>query len=202
MFLMLGLLVFPSNLLDVAPRALLISVALVFIARPVAVMVALAFSKRSLRYKMLLSWVGLRGAVPIILATFPLVEGIENADLIFDVVFFTTVLSVTVQGTSVSWVAHKLKLTSARVVDDRRADTVFTHDGLHEVIVQPGSDAAGKRIVELDVPRDALFVLVSRSDEHELPNGSTVLHPGDTALLLGNPQSVREISKKLHDDTH
>lgn len=202
MFLMLGLLVFPSNVLDVAPRALLISFVLVFVARPIAVFVGLAFSKRSTKYKLLLSWVGLRGAVPIILATFPLVENIENADLIFNVVFFTTLLSVLVQGTSVSWVANKLGMTSDQAVDDRRPDTVFARDGLHEIVVQPKSAGAGKRIVELEVPRDALFVLVSRSDEHELPHGSTVLHPGDTALLLGNPDSIRKVSEKLHSDDH
>jgi cell volume regulation protein A len=202
MFLMLGLLVFPSNLLDVAPRAMLISVVLVFVARPISVFLGLAFSKRSIRYKALLSWVGLRGAVPIILATFPLVENIENADLIFNVVFFTTLLSVMVQGTSVSWVANKLGMTSDHEVDDRRPDTVFARDGLHEIIVQPHAEGAGKRIVELEVPRDALFVLVSRADEHELPHGSTVLHPGDTALLLGSPESVREVSKKLHNEHH
>jgi cell volume regulation protein A len=202
MFLMLGLLVFPSELWNVAPRALLISVVLVFVARPIAVCVGLAFSGRSFRSKALVSWVGLRGAVPIILATFPLVEGIENADLIFNVVFFTTVLSVMVQGTSVSWVAHRLGMASDHAVDERRPDTVFARDGLHEIIVQPNSEGAGKRIVELNVPRDTLFVLVSRSDEHELPHGSTVLQPGDTALLLGNPESIRHVSKKLHDDTH
>ena len=88
-------------------------------------------------------------------------------------------------------------MTSSSETDDRRPDTVFARDGLHEIIVQTNADGAGKRIVELNVPRDALFVLVSRENEHELPHGSTVLQAGDTALLLGNPESVRQVTKKL-----
>lgn len=197
MFLMLGLLVYPSELLDVAPKALLIAAVLVFIARPAAVFLGLALSKRTWQFKTLVSWVGLRGAVPIVLATFPLVEHVDNAELIFNVVFFTTVLSVLIQGSTVAWVARKLGMVSEEVIDDRKPDTVWARDGLHQVVVQPNANAAGKRIVELGVPRDALFVLVSRENEHELPHGSTVLQPGDTALLLGNPESVKHISRKL-----
>lgn len=202
MFLVLGLLVFPEDLIDVAPQALLISAALVFVARPISVFVGLAFAKkRSWQFKALTSWVGLRGAVPIILATFPLSAGIPKADLIFNVVFFTTVLSVMVQGTTVAWVARKLGMVSDETIDDRKPDTVFTREGLHQVVVQPNSLGAGKRIVELDVPRDTLFVLVSRENEHELPHGSTVLMPGDTALLLGSLHGVNLVKKKLTHPT-
>jgi cell volume regulation protein A len=197
MFLMLGLLVFPSQLIDVAPEALAVTFALVFIARPAAVFLCLAFSKHSFRYKAVLSWIGLRGAVPIILATFPLVDGTRGANVIFNVVFFTTLVSVLLQGTTVSWVARRLGIASDEPTDERRPDTVWTREGLHEVIIHEGSAAAGKRIVELGVPRDALFVLVSREDEHELPHGATVLHPGDKALLLGEPDSVASLREKL-----
>jgi len=110
MFLMLGLQVFPARLVPIAWAGLLISLFLIFVARPASVHMALAFSPISLREQTLVAWAGLRGAVPIILATFPLVAGIQQADTIFHLVFFIALTSVVIQGTAIPWLTRLLKI--------------------------------------------------------------------------------------------
>ena len=112
MFLTLGLQVFPARLVPIAGAGILISLFLIFIARPASVHAALAFSPMSLREQTLVAWAGLRGAVPIILATFPLVAGIEKADMIFHMVFFIALTSVVMQGTAIPWLTRMLKIGS------------------------------------------------------------------------------------------
>jgi cell volume regulation protein A len=110
MFLALGLQVFPARLVPIAGVGILISLFLIFIARPASVHAALAFSPVSLREQTLVAWAGLRGAVPIILATFPLVAGLEKADMIFHMVFFIALTSVVMQGTAIPWLTRLLKI--------------------------------------------------------------------------------------------
>ncbi len=110
MFLTLGLLVFPSHLPQIALVGFLISIFLVFIARPLSIILSLAMSKMSFREKMFISWAGLRGAVPIILATFPKIAGIEKAEVIFNLVFFVVIVSVLLQGTTIPLVSKLLKV--------------------------------------------------------------------------------------------
>jgi cell volume regulation protein A len=112
MFLALGLLVYPSQLPSVARPAILLGIYLVFVARPVAVFVALAFTRLNWREKLLVSWCGLRGAVPIILATFPMLANVQDAWGLFNIVFFMVIVSVLLQGTSVPWIADRLGLRS------------------------------------------------------------------------------------------
>jgi len=114
MFVVLGLLVFPSRLVAVAGRSLVIAFVLIVLARPLAALVALVTTRLGMRDRLFLSWVGLRGAVPIVLATFPLVSGIRHADLIFDVVFFVVITSVLVQGATTPWVAKRLGVLRPR----------------------------------------------------------------------------------------
>jgi cell volume regulation protein A len=115
MFLALGLQVFPARLVPIAGAGILISLFLIFIARPASVHAALAFSAVSLREQTLVAWAGLRGAVPIILATFPLVAGIEKADVIFHLVFFIALTSVVMQGTAIPWLTRLLKIGSPQL---------------------------------------------------------------------------------------
>ena len=112
LFAILGLLVFPSGLGDVALEGLLLSAALIFVARPLATLVATAFSPFRLAEKVMLSWAGLRGAIPIWLATFPVIAGVEGSDLIFNAIFFVVVTSTLVQGASFEWLARRLGVTS------------------------------------------------------------------------------------------
>ena len=115
MFLALGLQVYPSRLVPIAWVGLLVSLFLIFVARPASVHAALAFSPVSLREQTLVAWAGLRGAVPIILATFPLVAGIEKADVIFHLVFFIALTSVVMQGTAIPWLTRLLKIGSPQL---------------------------------------------------------------------------------------
>lgn len=188
MFLVLGLLVFPSEVMSVAGRALLVSLVLIFVARPLATGPLLLLTRLGVRETAMVSWVGLRGAAPIVLATFPLVEGLPEGDLIFNVVFFVVLTSVLVQGTTIPFVARRLGVDaplaprptySFDIVDTSGGDTE-----VHEMVVAPGSVAADSPIVDLDLPDGALIVLVSRDGQFVIPQGSTVLRTGDTVLVL------------------
>ena len=196
MFLVLGLLVFPSHLWPVAGRALLISAVLILVARPVATVAVLALTRFGARETLMVSWVGLRGAVPVVLATFPLVEGIPQADLIFNVVFFIVITSVLVQGTTIPVVARWLHV-DAPLRHRRPYPLEFIESGngttdLHEIAIPEDSPAAGRQLVDLGLPRGALVVLVSREDEFVVPQGATVLLPGDTVLLLADQSTLSE----------
>lgn len=194
MFLALGLLVFPSHLPPVALRALAISAALILVARPLATMALLAPTKVTTREALMVSWVGLRGAVPIILATFPLVEGIAHAELLFNVVFFIVLTSVLVQGTTIPLVARRLGVDAPLEV--RRSapiELVAPTQGstdLHELTVNERALAAGLQLVDLNLPPGALIVLVTRGEEFIVPQGSTILEPGDAVLLLADDDSL------------
>ena len=152
MFLTLGLLVFPSRLVPVISVGLLISFFLMFIARPVSVFLSLAFVKIGLRHRLMISWVGLRGAVPIILATFPLVAGIPDADIYFNVVFFIVLTSVSLQGTSLplvaKWLGLKAPLTAKRQYALEFVPGSKTGSDLVEVEIPETSPVVGKQIVE------------------------------------------------------
>lgn len=194
MFLVLGLLVFPSEVASVAGRALVVSLVLIFVARPVAVGIVLGLARFGVRETLLVSWVGLRGAVPIVLATFPLVEGVPEASLIFNVVFFIVLTSVLVQGPTLPLVARWLRVD---VPFARRRpfllDIVESGNGatdLHEVMVAPGSPASGHQIVDLQLPAGTLVVLLSREDEFVVPQGSTVVRAGDSVLLVADQDAL------------
>jgi cell volume regulation protein A len=194
MFLTLGLLVFPSKLVPVMGRGLLVSVILIFIARPVGVFASLFFTRIGFREKVMISWVGLRGATPIILATFPLLEGIPQADLIFNLVFFIVLTSVLLQGTTLALVARWLG-----VAVPHQTPTEFPIDfvpveniqsELVELIVPSNSPAVRRQLVDLHIPDGALIVLLSRNNEFLVPNGSTRLQPDDRLLVLGDEPAL------------
>jgi cell volume regulation protein A len=200
MFTTLGLLVFPSQLLPVAGASLLVVAVLMFVARPVAVFISLAFSKVPFKEKVLISWVGLRGAVPIILATFPLVAGIPAAGPIFNIVFFIVFASVLLQGTTIALAARVLGLDAAQVTEFSPAEAHLAGRGESAVItaeIAQGAFAAGKRVVELDWPREALILVIYRGVEFFVPNGATELHAGDRLIVLTPKTSVEAVEKSL-----
>jgi cell volume regulation protein A len=194
MFLTLGLLVFPSRLQPVAGVSLLISFFLIFVGRPLSVFGGLALSKLSVRTKVLISWVGLRGAVPIILATFPLVAGTANADLYFNVVFFIVLTSVLLQGTTLTAVARGLGLQTPAVEQARDPleflDTPRSKSNLIELNLKKDSPAVGKRVVDLELPKSALLVLVRRGDEVLVPRGATALEDGDIVAVIADKEDI------------
>ena len=201
MFLTLGLLVFPSQLIPEAGRAALIGLWLMFIARPVSVFLTLLPTKTfRLRQKVFISWVGLRGAAPILLATFPLVAGIPEANLIFNVVFFVVLASVLLQGTLIPKVASLLGVDQPM---EPRPLYPLEYNGsanigseFRELQVDPGVAAAGKAIVELHLPPELLVLLIARGDEFLVPSGGTILQAGDRLLVLSEEKALYEVIER------
>jgi potassium/hydrogen antiporter len=192
MFVALGLLCFPSRLLDVSGKALLVSVVIMFIARPVAVFLSAGAFRFSWRELTFLSWVGLKGAVPITLATFPLMLGTAEfplqATLLFDVVFFIVVVSAVIQGTSLTPVARwlglerprdpeppvSLEISSLRQMDGEVVDYAIGDD----------SRAAGRLVKDLALPGGVVIALVARGDQIIPPQGLTRIQAGDHVILV------------------
>ncbi len=187
MFLTLGLLVFPSQLPAIAGVGMAIAVFLVVVARPLAVFIALSLSRLAPKEKVLVSWVGLRGAAPIVLATFPLVAGIPAAGMIFNVVFFVVLISVLIQGTTIPLAARILGLDETEPVKSLPlSEHAMEH--LTEVKIAPGSTVAGQRIVDLALPEQVLVVFIAREGGHIIPTGATELQVGDSLLLATNQE--------------
>lgn len=202
MFLTLGLLVFPSRLVPIMTIGLLLAGCLLFIARPISIFLSLPFSGLNWREKSFISWVGLRGAVPIILATFPLLEGIPQADLIFNVVFFVVLTSVLLQGTSIPLVARWLGV-DAPTIPKRVYPIEYTPMGglkseLKELPIPSHSNIAGKAIVDLGLPTGFLIILIARNNDFVLPSGGTVLQDGDTLLVLSDKDSFAQVMQKFN----
>jgi cell volume regulation protein A len=188
LFLTLGLLVFPSRIVPLIGMGLLISAFLIFVARPIGVFASLSFFRSNLRSKLFISWVGLRGSVPIVFATYPLLAGIAKADLIFNLVFFISVTSVLLQGTTLTYVAKLLHVAVPATVKRRIGFDFEAGDAIksemQEIILPDGSKAAGKRIVELHIPSTVNILAIKRSGVFIAPNGSTKLVSGDILHVL------------------
>jgi cell volume regulation protein A len=197
MFLALGLLVVPSALMEVAGAGLLVAALLMVVARPVSVFLSLAFSRLRWREKTLVSWVGIRGAVPIILATFPLQAHIPNATFVFNIVFFVVIMSALLQGWSIPLVARWLHVTAPMKQKPHYALEFESPKGsdteLVDFIVSQHSAVVGVPIVQLGLPADSLIVLIVRSGEYIVPSGGTLLEPGDTILALVNKTNLPQI---------
>ncbi|MBN9382096.1 MAG: potassium/proton antiporter [Chitinophagaceae bacterium] len=188
LFLALGLLVFPSKVLAVAWDGLLISAFLILIARPIGVFGSLLFNKANRRSKLFLSWVGLRGAVPIVFATYPKIAGLAQSDMIFNLVFFIAVTSVIIQGTTLPAVAKMLHLiVPGRAKRRMGSDLEFidpTMSVREEILLPHHSVVNGRRIVEINFPKTAKILLVVRGKDYITPVGSTVLRGDDKLLIL------------------
>lgn len=202
MFLALGLLVFPSRLFPLMGSSLLIAGCLMLAARPLSVFIGLLPSALGWREKTFVSWVGLRGAAPIILATFPLLARLEQADLIFNVIFFVVLTSVLLQGTSIPLVAKWLQV-DAPAIPKRLYPIEYNPmagltSELKELPIPSGSCIDSKAIVELGLPDDFLVILVARGTDFIVPSGGTVLQSGDTLLVLSEKQSFEDIAAKVN----
>ncbi|MEP7217360.1 MAG: potassium/proton antiporter [Bacteroidota bacterium] len=201
MFLTLGLLVYPSHLIAVTGMGLLVTLFLIVVARPAAVFISLAFFRISIRQKALVSWVGLRGAVPIILATFPLMAHLPRSGLFFNLVFFIVFVSVVLQGMALPVVARWLRVgepTEERPRSPMEFErTEGTEAELLEIDVADGSPTAGSAIRDLPLPKGALIVLINRADEYMVARGTAVIAPADRLLILAPPALHGHIRKNL-----
>jgi cell volume regulation protein A len=191
MFVVLGLLITPTSLLDVWFEGLLIALVLIFIARPLAVIPILALFGFNVREISLVSWVGLRGSVPIILAIFPLIFGLPGADLIFNVVFFVVLISATLQGSSLAWMARKLKLTLPPPVTPAATLEITALGDVDADIVEyalsDSSPAVGRRISHLALPEHAVMAMITRNNKVIAPRGSTLLEAEDHLFIVLKP---------------
>lgn len=203
LFLTLGLLVFPSHLIPIFGIGLLISLFTIIIARPLSVFISLVFFKMKLRRRVYISWVGLRGAVPIVFATYPLLAGIDKAEMIFNIVFFISVTSVLIQGTTIPIVAKWLNVSVPEGEKAMEKDQSFTDIPKtlkKEIEVIPGSYAVHKKIVELGFPENIFISMIKRNDEYIIPGGSTVIQENDILVVLsGDEEGFDKLSVCMDD---
>lgn len=209
LFLTLGLLVFPSQIIPYFGIGILISLFLIIIARPVSVFLSLMFFKMKLRRRFYISWVGLRGAVPIVFATYPLLAGIDKANMIFNIVFFISVTSVLIQGTTLSIVAKWLNVAlpekAKKITEIDKLILELPQSSLQEFEILPHFYAVNKRIVDLNFPKSAFIVMIKRNGEYIRPGGSTKLSAKDVLMVLADSQedftkvndSLDKLDKKL-----
>jgi len=192
MFLTLGLLVNPHEMLQVAVIATLIGLFMIVVGRPLSVFISLLpFRKMKFKSRLFVSWVGLRGAVPIIFATYPVVANVEGSNMIFNIVFFITIISLVLQGTTVSYVARLLHLSSPlekvgnefgvelpEDIDSKLSDMTVTSAMLEEA----------ENLKNMNLPHGTLVMIVKRGDEFLIPNGSLKLQVGDKLLLISEKE--------------
>ncbi len=204
MFLTLGLLAFPSHLLPVIGEGFLIALVLMLVARPVAVFLCLLPSQLTTREKAFVSWVGLRGSVPIVLATYPLVAGVPRASEMFNIVFFVVLASVLVQGATVSLAARLFGVDAPPPIRHNYPlefnPVAGLKSELKELVIPVGSPWEGQAVVDLALPSGLLIVLIARGDEFVQPRGATQLEADDTLLILAEPATfdrAREQSRPV-----
>jgi potassium/hydrogen antiporter len=205
LFILLGLLIFPSTLGDVAFEGLALSAALILVARPFAAFVATQFSPLNLRERAMLGWAGLRGATPIWLATFPVVAGVGAGQELFSIVFFVVVTSTLVQGASFEPLAKRLGLTTDEPALPRRLLESGRIRRLGGDVVsyrlRPGAAAAGHMVRELGLPREALLNVIVRDGRAIPPRGSTEVREGDELHILVRGElreEVEELTRQWH----
>ena len=194
MFLSLGLLVNPHEMLDVAGVALLIALFMIIVARPISVFACLLpFRKMTNRARLFVSWVGLRGAVPIIFATYPVVAGIPDSNQLFNIVFFITLLSLIFQGMTIASGARMLHLDLPQEKEGNEfgvelPDEIDSH--LMDQTLTAEMLANGNRLMDMNIPKGTLVMLVKRGNEFIIPNGQVELHEGDKLLYISEKKDM------------
>jgi potassium/hydrogen antiporter len=200
LFILLGLLVFPGDLGGIAAKGLALSAVLIFVARPIATFLATAFTSFNVREKVMLGWAGLRGATPIWLATFPVVAGVRSGEEEFAIVFFVVVTSTLVQGASFEPLANRLRLTTDEPALPKR---LFESGRIRQMggdviafRLPEGAAAAGHRVRELELPREALVNVIVRDGHAIPPRGSTQLKEGDELHVLVRGEIRDEVERQ------
>ena len=202
MFVTLGLLVFPSQIVPVLGPAVLISLFLIFLARPLSVFVSLSFAKGiNFRKKLFISWVGLRGAVPIVFATYPLLAGVAYANTIFHIVFFISATSILLQGTTIPLVAKWLKVSVPEKLKRKFPIDIElkenTKSELMELDIPNNSPAVNKEIVQLKLPKTSHIVMIHRGNTYVTPSGDTMIQVGDHLLVMADSKETVESLKLI-----
>jgi len=204
MFMILGLLIFPRDLFvpNIILNGLLLSAVLIFIARPVAVFISTIKMGFSLKERVFISWAGLKGAVPIVLATFPLTAGLENSQLFFNVVFFVVLTSALIQGSTIMLFAEKLELTiPKRIESPHSLELISIGKANAEIIEFPVCEAnyiTGKALADITFPKDVLVTAVIRYGQLITPKGKTKVEAGDILYILVAKKSKKELRDLLN----
>ncbi|MED4531096.1 potassium/proton antiporter [Metabacillus fastidiosus] len=205
MFIILGLFASPPQIMnwDIIWKGLLLSIILMFIARPIAVFLCTAFFKFTINDKIFISWAGLRGAVPIVLATFPMIAGIENSQLMFNIIFFVVLTSALIQGSSISFLAEKLRLTG-----EVKASSPYTmkfvsigkaNAEMIEFEVGNDNHIIGKPLDQISFPEQALINAIIRNNELVSPHSDTIIHEGDTLYILTDKKATTTLLSILNE---
>jgi cell volume regulation protein A len=198
MFLALGLLVFPSQLDEVAIKGTALALVLVFLARPLATFLSTAFDRFSIAERVVLGWAGLRGAVPVVLATFPVIEGVAGSRTFLHIIFFAVVISTLLQGTTFEPLAKRLGVTTSDPALPRPLAETGTIRRLGAEVVEfpvgPEYALVGHRVRDLGLPRDALLSVIVRGDEAVLPRGSTRIEAGDRLHVVVRSEVARHMT--------
>ena len=202
LFLTLGLLVFPSQIVPYIGIGLIISFFLIIVARPLSVFISLVFFKMQNRRRLYISWVGLRGAVPIVFATYPLLAGIEKANMIFNIVFFISATSILIQGTTLSVFAKWLKVAlpekAKKITDIDKFIQDLPKTSLQEFEISPDFKSVDKRIVDLHFPKSAFIVMIKRHKEYLRPGGSTTIKANDILMVIADSEEdFEKVSERL-----
>lgn len=190
LFVMLGVLVFPSRMLEVAPIGIIVTLFLLLFARPIAVFLCLIRSKFDLKEKVFISWAGLKGATPIVFAAFVATVPHPTTRVMFDIVFFTVLISALLQGSSLKWLARRFNLIFESINDPEfpvDLDLIEkTKNGIKQFKLKMHDYAVGKRIIDINLPKGAVVLFIARQGQFIVPDGSTVFEEGDKVLLLTN----------------
>ncbi|MCW7494908.1 potassium/proton antiporter [Leptospira levettii] len=200
MFLCFGLLVYPTRMANIWVPGLLIGVLLILLARPLAVFISLFRVNLPIKEKLFISWVGLRGASPIILATFPIAQGLVWGDLLFHIVFFVVLVSLLIQGSLIPRVAQWLGIL--KVDPDRKIYRPTDFDNiefpgmtLQELIVPYNSSVVDKALFEIKLPDQSHILLIARGEQFLIPSGNTQVKGGDVVWVLAKDDVMPIIGK-------
>ncbi|WP_226036494.1 potassium/proton antiporter [Aquibacillus saliphilus] len=203
MFIILGLFVFPSSLFsfDILLKGLLLSIVLIFLARPVATFISLFKFPFNNKEKLFLSWAGLRGAVPIVLALFPLLAEVENSQVFFNAVFFVVITSTLIQGSTISLIARKFGLVGPKKTAPMHTlelnSAGKTNVEIIEYEVLENNKIVGEKLEELNFPKKALINAIIRKGDVITPHGQTIIDVGDILYIMVIKNKVNELEKML-----
>ncbi|ELK44613.1 potassium/proton antiporter, partial [Halobacillus sp. BAB-2008] len=203
MFVILGLLVFPQELFSsgIILNGLLISIVLILIARPLAVFLSLIKMNYTVKEKLFISWAGLRGAVPVVLATFPIVDGLENSQGIFNLVFFVVLTSALVQGSTINYVANKMQLVGPKKDVPHHSIELISMGKAKAEMIQYQTNAesviVGQKLRDVQFPNRANISAIIRNNEIITPYGETEIHAGDFLYILVEEKHKEELKKTL-----
>jgi cell volume regulation protein A len=206
LFVMLGLLVFPSRLIKIAPEGFIIALFLVLVARPITIFLCLAFSKFTSKEKFFISWAGLKGATPIVFASLAAVKMGDKAHILFDIVFFVVLVSALIQGMTLKYVAKKFGLLYEAIEDPSFPIDIEvlekTKNGIREITISRDDFAYERRVVDLNLPIGCLVLFIKREGSFVIPDGSTKFLENDKLLVVTKTKSDIDLAIDCFKEEH